>query len=361
MLNGDTRTGSPDGFVYYFCVFCGRWTRSPESKAGRTDTCGECGQIQAVPRLPSAGRASSDGDLEPDAPAATSSESVVYHVCRFCGLRTKSERRRAGKLDKCQMCGRMVTVPGLRSEGRISANSDPGPHEGLADATEGVIYHICKFCGLGTKSQASMAGKTDTCRVCGKVVPVPSREGERQPESMGSWVEPADTVAPPEIKWSCPNCRNLLRCGQADTGKELACPFCGRPSCAEDELQAGAIAMMSSLLHQEQRAFRQCLREFRIELRNAFPDELKQMLWCFSHLELASSGTPLGGMVQTFCDVVEDELDARVQESGWDETKRLARRGVQTAKAWLKTEDGKSAAGGMAVIATLLGLGFWLG
>lgn len=117
--------------------------------------------------------------------------------------------------------------------------------------------------------------------------------------------------------------------------------------------------MIGPLMNLEQRAFRQSLREFRSELGDSFDHELKQMLWCFSHLEIAAAGTQGSQVAEVFCEVVEDELESRVKETGWDEAKRLARRGTRAAREWLKTDDGKAVAGGAAVIAALLGFNFW--
>ncbi len=63
-------------------------------------------------------------------------------------------------------------------------------------------------------------------------------------------------------------------------------------------------------------------------------------------------------LVASFSDAVEAELEARVKETGWDKTKRLARRAATGTSKWLKTDEGKSVAGAAAVIAAALGFNF---
>jgi hypothetical protein len=118
------------------------------------------------------------------------------------------------------------------------------------------------------------------------------------------------------------------------------------------------MSLAASLAQQEQRQFRQMLREFRTNLRDANNDELKQLLGGLGDLAMASAGTEATPYVEVMAGEVEAELDSRVTETGWDEAKRLARRGAKATKTWLSTEDGKAVAGGVAVVAALLGFNY---
>lgn len=121
----------------------------------------------------------------------------------------------------------------------------------------------------------------------------------------------------------------------------------------------GAMSLASALGRQEQREFRQMLREFRTGLRDAFGGELKQLLGGLGNLAMASGGTEAEPYVEVLAGEVETELEARVRESGWDEAKRVARRGAKATKEWLKTEECKGVARGVAVIAAVLGFSYF--
>ena len=161
-----------------------------------------------------------------------------------------------------------------------------------------------------------------------------------------------------QVTWSCPHCGTELVCQSADVENNLSCPECKGVSCPGECLRAAAMSLAASLARQEQRQFRQMLREFRANLHDAFNDELKQLLATLGDLATAAAGTGAEPYVEVLANEVETELEARVRETGWDEAKRLARRGAKATKDWLKTEDGKAVAGGVALVAALLGFNY---
>lgn len=161
-----------------------------------------------------------------------------------------------------------------------------------------------------------------------------------------------------QVTWLCPHCGTELVCQSADVEGNLSCPKCKGVSCPGEYLRAAAMSLAASLAQQEQRQFRQMLREFRTNLRDANNDVLKQLLGGLGDLAMASAGTEAAPYVEVLAGEVEAELDSRVTETGWDEAKRLARRGAKATKAWLSTEDGKAVAGGVAVVAALLGFNY---
>lgn len=162
-----------------------------------------------------------------------------------------------------------------------------------------------------------------------------------------------------QVTWPCPHCGIDLVCDPADVESDLSCPQCKKVSCPGDCLRASTMSLASSLARQEQREFRQMLREFRVDLRDASNEELKQLLASLGDLAMASAGTEAEPYVEVLAGEVETELDSRVTETSWDEAKRLARRGAKATKAWFSTDDGKAVAGGVAVVAALLGFNFW--
>jgi hypothetical protein len=103
-------------------------------------------------------------------------------------------------------------------------------------------------------------------------------------------------------------------------------------------------------------ALRQFLRQFQIHLQDASIPELKGYLWKLSEALREYADSDEGPLIGVLVGGVEAELDARVNQTAWDEARRLARRGAKATKNWLKTEEGQTVAGGVAVVAALLGI-----
>ncbi|HQA45807.1 MAG TPA: hypothetical protein PLM77_19970 [Phycisphaerae bacterium] len=114
--------------------------------------------------------------------------------------------------------------------------------------------------------------------------------------------------------------------------------------------------MVDALAHVDQRAIRQSLRDFRAGLRDAYEGELKAMLGVLSNYELTMAGSYQSRLAELFCDALEEELELRVRETTWEKMKRLARRGAKSTQEWLKTDEGKAVAEGVAIVGAFLGI-----
>ncbi|MFW5690539.1 MAG: hypothetical protein ACOCVI_02460 [Planctomycetota bacterium] len=101
---------------------------------------------------------------------------------------------------------------------------------------------------------------------------------------------------------------------------------------------------------------RQFVREFQMYLQDASLPELREYLLKLSEALREYGDSDEGPLITILAAAVEAELDARVNQTGWDEARRLVRRGAKATKNWLKTEDGQTVAGGAAVVAALLGI-----
>lgn len=91
-------------------------------------------------------------------------------------------------------------------------------------------------------------------------------------------------------------------------------------------------------------------------LQDASLPELREYLLKLSEALREYGDSDEGPLITILAAAVEAELDARVNQTGWDEARRLVRRGAKATKNWLKTEDGQTVAGGAAVVAALLGI-----
>jgi len=161
-----------------------------------------------------------------------------------------------------------------------------------------------------------------------------------------------------ELTWPCPHCGTLLKCDESKASQNLSCCNCGKISCPQEVLQSALAELIAPMVRQEQRVLRQRVREFRTGLKDSFHEELQQLLWGLNNLEVATAGTEASQLASLLCDQVEDELDTRVHETGWDQAKRLARRGTRATVDWLKTDEGKAVTKGAAVVAAIFGINF---
>ncbi|GEM_PF-2674094 len=183
--------------------------------------------------------------------------------------------------------------------------------------------------------------------------PVSSEDDEIEPEFEEN---PSTMIQDRKLLWTCPHCGAHLQTKQSVAHRQHRCPGCQCLSCPNDVIASDTLAVVDALAHVDQRAIRQSLRDFRAGLRDAYEGELKAMLGVLSNYELTMAGSYQSRLAELFCDALEEELELRVRETTWEKMKRLARRGAKSTQEWLKTDEGKAVAEGVAIVGAFLGI-----
>jgi DNA-directed RNA polymerase subunit RPC12/RpoP len=229
-----TRQKAGGGMIHFKCRQCRGNMEAPESLAGQTKKCPNCGRLNRVPRL--------DALMD----LARRAAGVIDFKCEFCGEGMEAPHSLAGQAQECTTCGLLNRVPRLEVPRDLSQRAAPavGSSVGRPPMTRYVrpgdsIEFRCSECGTDILAEEPLAGLTKKCMECGELNHVPGQRGPNPPMGWYAWWGGAKDDHPlsrqAAEEWVALNpaaTHECLACGRDvplanPPIPTMACPFCG--------------------------------------------------------------------------------------------------------------------------------------